>query len=95
MHTFRYIDGTATLQLDVEACIGCGSCTTVCPHRLLALEGGKAQIRDVGLCMECGACQTNCPTAAIRVSPGVGCAAYILAKWANALLGRKVFQGCC
>ena len=31
--------------------------------------------------MECGACAQNCATGAIRVTPGVGCAAYIIKKW--------------
>jgi hypothetical protein len=31
--------------------------------------------------MECGACAQNCATGAIRVTPGVGCAAYIIQKW--------------
>jgi ferredoxin len=31
--------------------------------------------------MECGACAKNCPTEAIAVTPGVGCAAYIIQTW--------------
>jgi ferredoxin len=31
--------------------------------------------------MECGACAKNCPAAAIAVTPGVGCAAYIIQTW--------------
>jgi hypothetical protein len=31
--------------------------------------------------MECGACAKNCPTDAIAVSPGVGCASYIIQTW--------------
>lgn len=95
METFRYIEGTATLVLEVEACIGCGRCVVVCPHRLFHLEQGKAQISDPDLCMECGACRTNCPSGAIRVSPGVGCAAHIIARWVNGALGKKVIPDCC
>ncbi|MBM9513289.1 mercury methylation ferredoxin HgcB [Desulfogranum marinum] len=95
MDTFRYIEGAVTLQLDQEACIGCGSCVVVCPHRILYLEQRKAYITNVDLCMECGACQANCPTEAITVDPGVGCAAYIIAKWVNRLLGREIVKGCC
>lgn len=95
MKYFRYIDRTATLQLDQQACIGCGRCVVVCPHQLLALDQGKGQVIDADRCMECGACQTNCPTGAVRVEPGVGCAAHIIAQWVNRLCGRKVMQGCC
>ncbi|WP_028584583.1 mercury methylation ferredoxin HgcB [Desulfogranum mediterraneum] len=95
MQAFRYIDGTVTLRLDRQDCIGCGRCSLVCPHRILRLEGNRAVIVDRDRCMECGACQTNCPTRAITVSPGVGCAAHIISQWLNTLLGRQVFKGCC
>ena len=36
--------------------------------------------------MECGACATNCPVHAITVTPGVGCAAYIIQTW---IRGKK------
>ncbi len=81
MKEFRYLSGVTTLQLKVEACVGCGMCTIVCPHGVFLLEGKKASIRDADGCMECGACALNCPTDAIRVTPGVGCAAYIIQTW--------------
>ena len=56
-------------------------CTRVCPHGVFLLEGPKAEISDIDGCMECGACALNCPTEAIRVNPGVGCAAYIIQTW--------------
>ena len=81
MKKFRYLPGVSTLQLDQEACIGCGMCEVVCPHRVFRQENRKARIRDFDGCIECGACATNCPAAAIRLTPGVGCAAYIINKW--------------
>jgi ferredoxin len=45
------------------------------------MEGSKAAISDRDGCMECGACALNCPSGAIQVSPGVGCAAYIIKTW--------------
>ncbi len=29
MNEFRYLPGVATLQLNTDACIGCGACETV------------------------------------------------------------------
>ncbi|ADW16619.1 4Fe-4S ferredoxin iron-sulfur binding domain protein [Desulfobulbus propionicus DSM 2032] len=95
MHGYRYIDDTATLEVDFDRCIGCGNCTVVCPHRIFALEGEKLKVGDRDLCMECGACARNCPVQALTVTPGVGCAVAILAAWINRLLGRKLLSGCC
>ena len=81
MRDMRYIPDTVTLQLDQERCTGCGRCTVVCPHGVMALNGQKARIVDRNGCMECGACALNCPDTAISVTPGVGCAAYIINSW--------------
>jgi len=81
MDDFRYLSGVATLRLETEACVGCGMCEKICPHGVFLLEGKKAAICDLDGCMECGACARNCPTTAIRVTPGVGCAAYIIQTW--------------
>ena len=81
MENFRYLPGVTTLRLDEESCIGCGMCEIVCPHRVFSCDGPKARIRDLDGCMECGACAKNCPAAAIAVTPGVGCAAYIIQTW--------------
>ena len=81
MDHFKYLAGVSTLAFDVDACVGCGICTMVCPHGIFTLADGKAQVVDRDDCMECGACATNCPTQAVSVSPGVGCAAYIIQTW--------------
>jgi NAD-dependent dihydropyrimidine dehydrogenase PreA subunit len=87
MDDFRYLAGVTTLQLDTEACAGCGMCESVCPHGVFQMEGKKAAIRDRDGCMECGACALNCPSEAIRVTPGVGCASYIIKTW---IKGKEV-----
>ena len=81
MDNFRYLPGVSTLKLDTDTCVGCGLCEIVCPHGVFQLEGKKAKICDRDGCMECGACAQNCPTDAIRVTPGVGCAEYIIRSW--------------
>ncbi len=81
MKTFRYLPGVATLEVDAALCVGCAMCVTVCPHGVLAMENGKALAADPDGCMECGACATNCPTGAVGVTPGVGCAVYIIQTW--------------
>jgi NAD-dependent dihydropyrimidine dehydrogenase PreA subunit len=86
MEGFRYLPGVSTLILDEQACVGCGMCEIVCPHRVMALENRKARVVDYNGCMECGACATNCPSNAIAVTPGVGCAAAIINTW---LKGKK------
>ena len=95
MQQYRYIANTATLNLDQQACIGCGNCRTVCPHRIFVLVEKKAVISDLDACMECGACAKNCPVEAISVTPGVGCAVAIIATWINSIAGRRLLKGCC
>ena len=81
MENFRYLPGVTTLRLDEGACVGCGMCEIVCPHRVFSLHHQKARINDLDGCMECGACAKNCASEAITVTPGVGCAAYIVQTW--------------
>jgi ferredoxin len=81
MKNFRYLKNVATLELDGEKCIGCKVCTDVCPHAVLKMNEKKVDIVDRDGCMECGACAKNCPTGALGVTPGVGCASYIIQTW--------------
>lgn len=96
MQSIRYLEDVATLALNGQQCVGCGMCAAVCPHGVLAMNGRKAHIVDLNGCMECGGCAKNCPTEAITVTPGVGCASYIIQSWIkgkeNASCGGA---GCC
>lgn len=96
MESLRYLDDVVTLTLDEDKCVGCGDCTLVCPHGVLALNGPKAQIVDRNGCMECGACARNCVVQALSLTPGVGCASYIIQVW---LKGKERAscggEGCC
>jgi NAD-dependent dihydropyrimidine dehydrogenase PreA subunit len=91
MAQLRYLADVSTLFVDAEKCVGCGLCTTVCPHAVIELRDGKAQVVDRDACMECGACARNCPVEAIDVRAGVGCAQALLMA---ALTGRDATCGC-
>lgn len=98
MKGYRYIEESIVLDLNRDLCVGCGNCVTVCPHRVFALAGGKADVTDRGACMECRACQKNCPVAAIIVNPneGCGCATLLIKKWIHQLTGINLSaSGCC
>jgi hypothetical protein len=49
-----------------DRCIGCGSCTKVCPESAIALEQKKARI-DRDRCIGCFECMTICPEHAIDI----------------------------
>ncbi|MHC4424497.1 MAG: mercury methylation ferredoxin HgcB [Planctomycetota bacterium] len=78
MGRLLYLKNVATLNLDIDKCVGCKKCTEVCPHGVFSVEDKKARMVDRDLCMECGACQNNCPADAISVGKGVGCAQAVL-----------------
>jgi ferredoxin len=81
MKGFRYLKDVTTLNLDRDACIGCGRCLEVCPHQVFVLAEKKASFRDRDACMECGACALNCPVKALSVDAGVGCATGLINEW--------------
>jgi ferredoxin len=95
MQELRYLENVVTLKLEPTLCVGCGMCTEVCPQGVLALNERKVHIVDRDGCMECGACARNCPTAALTVTPGVGCAAYIIQSWIKGKEKAACGPGCC
>jgi ferredoxin len=84
MNQLIYLKDVVTLKLDEKKCVGCGMCLLVCPHAVLSLTNGTAEIVNRDACMECGACSRNCPVEALSVQSGVGCAAAVI----NVMLGR-------
>jgi putative YpdA family bacillithiol system oxidoreductase len=63
-------------HIDVEQCIGCQLCTTVCPEGdVLAMLGGKAVIVNGYKCIGHGLCAEVCPVGAltmVRATPSMG-----------------------
>ena len=55
-----------SVNVDEEACIGCGKCVEVCMFRGRELINGKAKI-DLQRCMGCGRCAEVCPTGATTI----------------------------
>jgi len=74
----RYLSNVVTLELDRSKCNGCRMCVAVCPHAVLAVADGSAEIVDRDACMECGACMTNCEPGALSVEVGVGCVTAVI-----------------
>lgn len=55
-------------HIDAARCIGCGSCTTVCPEGdVLAMVGGKAVIANLQRCIGHERCAEACPMGAITM----------------------------
>ncbi len=63
-------------HIDTTYCIGCGTCTMVCPEGdVLAMLGGKAAIVNGHKCIGHGLCAEACPVGAITMvmaSPSMG-----------------------
>lgn len=62
--------------INTDYCIGCATCTTVCPEGdVLAMIGGKAAIVNGQRCIGHGLCAEVCPIGAITMvlaAPGMG-----------------------
>lgn len=95
MKGFGYLRNVATLELNIDACSGCGRCLEVCPHQVFSFVENKAQITDFDACMECGACARNCPAAALSVDAGVGCAAGLINEWLREQPFYRINRECC
>jgi uncharacterized Fe-S center protein len=81
--------------VDIEKCIGCGSCVTLCASEALSLvevlSADKPQKRirlDKNRCIGCGACFLGCKTGALQINWQTDVAAFLerMMEYAAALL---------
>ncbi len=76
---FGYPDVVVTssfiVELDAEACIGCGKCAAACGSGALGMLAPPAEARpgprraslDSGFCLGCGVCVLRCPAGALKM----------------------------
>lgn len=56
---------SSDLNIDKNACIGCGKCISLCPMKNLAIQHGK--VYSSGKCTMCYRCINQCPQKAITL----------------------------
>ena len=59
------LEGTK-IKVDLEKCVGCGTCIETCPFELRTNVDGKSTV-DPNRCVGCGRCVAVCPNGAISV----------------------------
>jgi ferredoxin len=59
--------------VDIDLCVGCGSCVDYCQFRAISVDNGQAVV-DAPTCMGCGVCVSKCPEGAysLRQDPARG-----------------------
>jgi putative YpdA family bacillithiol system oxidoreductase len=57
-------------HIDIQKCIGCGSCVKVCPESVLGLVNGRAAIISGLKCVGHALCEDVCPVGAITMGFG-------------------------
>ena len=58
-------EASGLVLIDLETCIGCGACESVCPYHAIRMRDGKAQKCD--FCGGDPACVKECVTGAIQI----------------------------
>ncbi|MFC1836774.1 nitroreductase family protein [Thermodesulfobacteriota bacterium] len=52
--------------VDVDLCVGCGTCESVCPTGTISVDGETAVVTG-DLCLNCAHCAAACPQGAVEV----------------------------
>ena len=56
------------MQIDKNACLGCGSCKRSCPMAVIKMgEDGKAEMAKPQRCIRCFHCTAACPVKAVHI----------------------------
>lgn len=60
---------SGVVEIDREACTGCGLCVAMCPRRILYIDkgDGKCGVTDGNKCDRLGGCERACPANAIKI----------------------------
>ena len=61
-----YNDKNGTWTVDTTKCIGCGTCTQVCPWHMPTVD---PETKKSSKCILCGTCAAHCPTGALKAMP--------------------------
>jgi len=58
-----------TVIIDEESCVGCGACVSLCPKKILYIDGssGKCKVTDEKSCDRLRGCEKVCPVNAIKI----------------------------
>ncbi len=62
---FKRLEGVS-VSVDVDRCIGCGSCEGICFTKAISIVDGRCSL-DPGVCRGCGRCVEACPVDAISL----------------------------
>ena len=62
--------GNLRPRIDLDLCVGCGTCVHVCPFNVLEIVNEKAIAARLADCTGYAACVAECPTAAIEMVAG-------------------------
>lgn len=58
----------AKIEINEQACTGCGRCMEVCPKGVYKIIGKKSKVINLAECISCKSCFTQCPEQAIEHS---------------------------
>ncbi|MEM2870109.1 MAG: DUF169 domain-containing protein [Thermoplasmata archaeon] len=66
------------IDIDLDACTGCGRCAELCPANVLEMKEKKAVVANGATCTLCGICADQCPKSAIRLERRMDTGKYMI-----------------